>query len=656
MRLDMPASALSPLFPNSAMTVSAITAPVTTVAVDSARSTALHRLLPIAGMRPQGPRLAVSAAAGIERLFHIDVDFARDGTWSGVRELVADAYLDLLESGHEALVQAHDYELHRVLPEYRDRIVPRHACLTDTAQGSERTRNFPLDRAYRLVHGLVGLLLEWKRLRGTRERWVVVVARFDRAQHLAARFVAELARRGAGEDGFEVLIDSVAAPAAGMGLEAVGATAADLGLTPLPPARLSEDERTALLARLSRNDILEWETHYPALLAHYREVGDAPAAARVALRALCICNHYGYYHESASFADTVLPHFDAIVGDDQDARWNYIGNIFQGLATTGGEDRALALLLALAEPHLVRADLRARMHYLLSMAYLRYTRTPRLDMSERHILAAAEAIEGARRDIAREDYLFLKVFIDNGLAFLRVRQGRRSEALRLCQAGYELLTSELGEESHRLHRSVLQYNTAQVYAMLGHAEEALAHYHRSIEMDPYYSEYYNEVGNILQRQDRFAEAAAMYARAIDCSAPYPEVHLNKGICHIGLGEHAEALAHFARSLELNPFQPDLYQLRAELHEAEGRSAEALADYDAAIALAPDSVPARVNRAVLHYGGGRYAEALVDMDHVVAIDPDQPDHYLNRAEIHKALAQRELYRRDLDSAEARRKAA
>ena len=626
---------------------------------------ALHRQNPLYRLLPEGtvaplPSAAAEAARGgapIARVFRLDVDFARDGTWSGVRGLVADAYVELLAAGHADPVQRHDYELHRVLPEYRDRITLRHACLTDTARGSERTRNFPLDRAYRLVHGLVGLLLEWKRLLGRDQRWVVVVERHAHAQHLGARFVSELARRGAGADGFEVLIDSAdARPGAAMRTEPAGIGAAELGVATLDAPRLADDARGALEARLRGNDILDWEAHYPALLAHYRRAGDSLKVADIALRALCICNHYGYYHESASFADSVLPHFDAIVGDDQDARWNYIGNIFQGLATTGAEDRALDLVLTHAEPHLSRPDIRVRMHYLLSMAYLRYTRAPKLDLAERHILEATGSMEDARPHIAHADYLFLKVFTDNGLAFLRVRQGRQAEALALCQSGYALLTRELGEDHHRLHRSVLQYNTAQVYVMLGHADEALVHYRHSIEMDPYYSEYYNEVGNILQRLDRHAEANAMYDLAIAYSAPYPEVHFNKGVCHVALDEPADALAHFALSLELNPAQPDLYLVRAELHAAEGRADRALADYDAAIAFAPDSVPARVNRAVLHYEAGRFAEALADMDRVVAIDPADPDHYLNRAEIHKAMARQELYQRDLASAEACRAAA
>ncbi len=625
-----------------------------TGAVASSHPSTLQRLLPAIDHRPRAPLLS---AADADRLFHIDADFARDGAWSGVRRLVAQAFVELHEHGHAALVERHHYELHRVLPEYRDRIVLQHACLTDTAHGSERTRNFPLDRAYRLVHGLVGMLLEWKRLLGAGQRWVLVVDNVDRAQHLAMRFIAELARRGATTDAFEILIDSALDPAAfaarapGMRIESAGIGLDALGLAPLPAPTLDDDARTALERRLQGNDILDWEEHYPVLLAYHLARGDGLKSAAIALRALCICNHYGYYHESASFADTVLPHFDAIVGDDENARWNYIGNVFQGLVTTGAEDRALELVLTLAEPRITRPDIRARMHYLLSMGYLRYTRSPNLAKAEVHILAASDAIQKARASMAPEDFHFLKVFIDNGLAFLRVRQGRQAEALSLCQSGYDLLTRELGEARHMLHRSVLQYNTAQVHVMLGRSDEAMEHYRKSIEMDPYYSEYYNEVGNILQRQDRFEEANAMYDRAIEYSAPYPEVHFNKGVCHIGLGQHEDALSCFLTSLELNPAQPDLYLVRAELHEAEERIDDALADYDAAIALAPDLVPARVNRAVLHYGAGRYAEALADMDHVIALAPGEADHYLNRAEIHKAMAQRELYQRDLAAAEA-----
>lgn len=482
-----------------------------------------------------------------------------------------------------------------------------------------------------------------------------MVEGFGETQHLGRRFFAELARRGA--PGIGVLVDAdtqaqaQATSAARLGFDDSGLTLEALGLSPLPPPRPDADELAAIHDALRANRISNWEDHYPTLLAHYRRTGDTIEAARVALRALCINNHYGYYHESSSFIDSVLPHFDALMGDDQINRWDYIGNFYTGLATTGREEEALRIVLERAEPHIVLSEYRAKMHYLLSMTYLRYLKTPDLPRAEHHILAAMDAIDAAEDEAKREDYVFLKVFIGNGLAFLRVRQGRHEEALSLCQSGYDLLTRELGEERHMLHRSVLQYNTAQVYAMLGRGDEAMDYYHKAIEMDPHYSEYYNEIGNILQRGERFEEAARMYDMAVEYSAPYPEVHFNKGMCALNLGMTDEAIACFDASLELNPLQPDVHALRAELREEAGDREGALRDYDNAIALAPDLLPARVNRAVLHFEAGRHDLALADMDRVIALDPAEASHYLNRAEIHKAMAQRELYQRDLAAAEA-----
>lgn len=558
-----------------------------------------------------------SAASADGRILEVDACFTRGGVWTGVQDLIALAYAELLAQGRHDIIDRHNYELHMVLLKRRAELPLAYASLTDLSTGVEKTRNFPLDRAYRIVHGLVGFVLEWRATDASTAPWTIRISRLGQAQHLASRFFTELARRAATRGGIRIEQDAHAST------------------EPEGPPRLDGVDVAALEQRIAALGLEAAEEHYPGLLAHYREAGNERAAAEIALKALCLYNHYGYYHESGSFADTVLPHVAALAPDEE-TRWNYIGNIFQGLVMIGRQDAALGVVETLAEPYLTRADLRAKMHYLLSMIHLRYAVTPNLALAEKHILAAVDYIDAAEPDIAPDDFHFLKVFIDNGLAFLRVRQNRKADALALCQAGFQRLTAALGDARHRLHRSVLQYNAAQVYVALDQPQAALDHYAKSIAMDPHYSEYYNESANLLQGLERYRDALTTYDRAIRYSAPYPEVYFNKAVCHSQLEEWDAALASFAHSLELNPDQPEAYLLRAEVLAGLDRDEEALADLDRVIAADEGAVSARVNRAVLYFNQSAYERALADMDRVIALEPGNPEHYENRAEIFRAL--------------------
>jgi tetratricopeptide (TPR) repeat protein len=296
------------------------------------------------------------------------------------------------------------------------------------------------------------------------------------------------------------------------------------------------------------------------------------------------------------------------------------------------------------------------MNYILGMHHLRYAEVKDIDRSERYILQAVDDIQRARDDLSPGAYAFRKVFIDNGLAFVRARQGRHDEALDLCKAGYDFLTREMGEDRHLLHRSVLQYNIAQVYVILGRLEEGLEYYRNAVRMDPNYSEYHNEIGNILQEQGQFQAAIEHYETAIESSPPYPEVYFNKAVCHARLGQFDDALRCFNTSLELEPDHGDRQALRADVLRELGWSDEALDGYGIAITLGYDSAALRVNRAVLRYNKGTFALALSDMDRAINLESGCAEHYENRAAIHRAMECDDLYRRDLVMAERFRAAA
>ena len=591
-----------------------------------------------------------------QRIFVLDVRFAQGGAWAGVETLFDTAYQEVTAAGRQDLIDCHSYELHMVLKQRRDVIPLHYASLTDLASGVEKTRNFPLDRAYRIVHGLVDLMLSWRMLDLGALHWTIVARRADAAQHLASRFLNELARRGA-TAGIRV----VAETPRGFAWLDEGGAATGVWLEAAISTPLVEHDPIAGATLLAKHpDLLASmalvEEHHPILIAYYEACGDSLAGARVALQTLCLFNHFGFYYESGSFADTVTPHFDALVGADEDARWNYLGNIFQGLVMIGRQADARQLIETHAVPVLTRPDLRARMHYLLAMVHLRYADQVDLDLAEIHILAAREAITVASATFDAADYVFLSVFIDNGLAFLRVRQKRTREAVTLCQAGYELITSALGGDAHRLHRSVLQYNTAQVYAAIGDSTSALYHYDYAIAMDPNYSEYYNESANLLLKQDRHEEALVRYRSAAAVSPPYPELFHNIGVCHARLDDWPAARVAFDRCLDLNPQQPSVLLMRAEVLDALGDEEAALTDLDQALFLEPTIIAARVNRAVTRFRRGEFILALSDMDEVIASDPVQPDHFENRAEVYRALGYATLLAADLQRAEVLRLAA
>lgn len=351
--------------------------------------------------------------------------------------------------------------------------------------------------------------------------------------------------------------------------------------------------------------------------------------------------------------DGALPYFDEIVGDDEIARINYVTAMNSCLVMTDDHTRALWVIEDLAARHVTEPLSLAAVDYMLGIHHVRYANEKDVELAERHMLRALETVRAAHDLQQTRERPFLEAFIGNGLALIRVRQKRPVEAVELCRAGYEALTRGLDDDRHLLHRSVLLYNIAQVYVLLGLLEDGLDYYRHAIAMDPYYSEYHNETGNILQRLERYDEAVNAYVRAIDCGAPYPEVYFNKAVCHMRQAQADDALACFAETLELNPNQPEVFALRAELLAELGRPDEALAEYDGAILLGYQAIAARVNRAVLHFDRGANELALSDMDHVIAADPEEAAHYENRAVIHQAMNREDLRLRDLAEAERRR---
>lgn len=86
----------------------------------------------------------------------------------------------------------------------------------------------------------------------------------------------------------------------------------------------------------------------------------------------------------------------------------------------------------------------------------------------------------------------------------------------------------------------------------GRLDEAMVHYKRVIEINPWYVWGYNNIGVVLLYQGKSAAATAYFRKALQIHPRYAEAHNNLGIALARQGMTAEATRHFQEALRINP--------------------------------------------------------------------------------------------------------
>lgn len=561
----------------------------------------------------------------------LSCDFNEGGVWAGIREMCQEL-LPQIEERAPHLILKHGYELVNVAPTLRGKLEVRHP-LTETVPMDEQVRNYPIDRAFRVVHGLVDLLAEWHRYSGD-NRWVIACDDYDKAGAMATRFFTELMRRRGKQLRLTLLIatGTRAREAALDRFEPeLARVAVNLNLPAEEAARLGPEEAKRLARELEArvgNDTAAIETNLPQLISYNLLAGQDKLAQKWQAIALGINNHHGFYEDALRYAQPVLKHLDNLSDDDEKIRWNLVGNLFGCYVASGDSAQAYRVVVDEALNKIKQLQHRVKVYYVMGMLYSRYLPEPDLTKAAEYLEMGLAGID--QTDLDSAEKAFFTAFTMNGLAFVRHRQNKPAEAIELCRAAGRLLDTHLSPDRHRLHRSVLQYNIAQVYTYTNRLRESITYYSAAMEMDPYYSEYYNDRGSAYFKLGELNHALEDYLKAIELSPPYAEVLTNLGQCLQSLDQPEKAIAAYTTSLDLMPRQSLALVGRAQAYEMTGHPAEALADYSASLALDPNQPLVLSNRAVLHYERGDVATALEDLNEAIRLSPATSDLYQNRA--------------------------
>ncbi|HSS52163.1 MAG TPA: tetratricopeptide repeat protein, partial [Thermoanaerobaculia bacterium] len=584
-------------------------------------------------------------------LFTLPCHFDEGGPWGGTRDLFR-TLLPGLQAEAGDLLARHDYELVHVLPDLKPALGIRNPSLTDLASNEERVRNYPADRAMRIVHGLIDLVIAFKERsdQTAGETWIFLCADYDCAGHITQVFLRELMRR-AGTRLHLFLIPLGSASGEPELPAGCFCRALPFGVEkPVGSQRPNKEEATRLAGALEAqvgNDILESTAKIPDLIRLWRIAERPDKIFEWQYKALNAFNTLGLYVDAIRYGEPARELFQRSSGRPIGFLWGLFFKLFMCYIATN----ALESAQRLAEEDVLTdkgdaadASMRVRLCYLMAMLHARYLPVRDFATGERYLELGLAYLHKAA--LPESEHFFQLVFNRNGLAMIRSFQGRHQEALDLCREGCELLEKHLNPGQHRLHRSVLFYNMAQVYAQIEAFDLAIEHYSAAMRMDPNYSEYYNERGNLLLKLGRLEEAHQDYLRAIELGPPYFEVWSNLGQCCRVRGCMDEAIAAYDRSLDLQPDQPMVWIVRAQALEALGRLGEAIDAYNSALTLQPMLWPAFAGRAVLLYEQGKVGECLADLDLAVSLAPDEPDIYQNRAVARGDLGRYEEASRDL----------
>ena len=88
----------------------------------------------------------------------------------------------------------------------------------------------------------------------------------------------------------------------------------------------------------------------------------------------------------------------------------------------------------------------------------------------------------------------------------------------------------------------------------GKLDEAVACYHRALQLKPDYAEAHSNLGNALKDQGKLDEAIACYRRALQLKPDFASAYNNLGVVFLEQGKLDDAAACFAQALR---FKPDL---------------------------------------------------------------------------------------------------
>jgi tetratricopeptide (TPR) repeat protein len=167
-------------------------------------------------------------------------------------------------------------------------------------------------------------------------------------------------------------------------------------------------------------------------------------------------------------------------------------------------------------------------------------------------------------------------------------------------------------------------------------DEAIAAFHRAIELEPTYVSPYHGLGNIYDRLEQYDKAKGAYQQAIALSPDNPFPHYGLGNVYRALRLYDDAIASYEHANRLDASLGYPYHGLGQVYRELGRHDDAILAFQKAIYVNPTDVYPHNGLAHVYRALERYDEAIGAYQQASDINPSDPYPHHGLGQIYRRL--------------------
>jgi len=196
------------------------------------------------------------------------------------------------------------------------------------------------------------------------------------------------------------------------------------------------------------------------------------------------------------------------------------------------------------------------------------------------------------------------------------------------------------------------YNLGNTYFRLGENELAQKEYERAIDLNPYYSSSYVNLGGVYNTERRFDEAIGVFRKALTMRPDDEEIKANIAIAQANKQKFGGEVSvqdiestedmeeQLKQAVKNNPDNPTIINNLGVFYAKSGRIDDALEYFRRAVDLKPGDLNIYINLGNAYASKGQLAEAEKMFREVISRDPEDYRAYGLLAKVYKHQGEKE----------------